>query len=103
MESFDRYFYARKDGGLDQLPFITIPEHPDDKYIEYIEGLNKTRFDILAQKYYNNPTMGFIILIANPQYLSEHDIPDGTIIRIPFTRERILRLYNEKMKEIFDS
>lgn len=101
MENFDRYYYARIDGQLNQLPFIELPEDSNDKYIKYIEGSNKTRFDILAQKYYNNPTMGFFILMANPEYMSEHDIPDGKVIRIPFPKERIMQIYNDVMKNIF--
>lgn len=102
MENFDRYYFAKNNGNLEQLPFIELPEHPDDKYIKFIEGSNKTRFDILAQKYYDNPTLGFFILIANPEYMSEHDIPDGTIIRIPFNKDRIINLYNETLKNILN-
>jgi len=102
MESFNRYYYARINGELNQLPFIQIPENSSDKYIKYIEGSNKTRFDILAQKYYDNPTMGFFILMANPDYMSEHDIPDGTVIRIPFPKERIIQLYDQEMLKIFN-
>lgn len=102
MDSFDRYYYAKIDGNLNQLPFIELPESNSDKYIKYIEGNNMTRFDVLAQKYYNNPTMGYFILMANPEYLSEHDIPDGTVIRIPFPKERIVELYDQEMRNIFN-
>lgn len=102
MAGFDRYANVRVDGQLEQLPFIEIPENPSDKFIEFIEGSKKTRFDILAEKYYANPTLGFFILMANPEYLSEHDIPDGTIIRIPFPKDRIIDVYNEKMNQILE-
>lgn len=102
MENFDRYYYVRKNGNLEQLPFIEFPIHPDDKYIKFIEGDNKTRFDILAQKYYNNPSLGFFILIANPDYMSEHDIPDGSVIRIPFNKDRVINLYDQSMKNILN-
>jgi hypothetical protein len=102
MENFDRYYFAKINGNMEQLPFIELPEHPDDKYIKFIEGNTKTRFDILAQKYYDNPTLGFFILMGNPEYMSEHDIPDGTIIRIPFNKDRIMTLYNEKLKNILN-
>lgn len=96
--SYDRYSKVRINGSLEQLPFIELPEHPNDKYIEFIENNNKTRFDILAQKYYNNPTLGFFILMANPDYLSEHDIPDGKVIRIPFPIDRVIQLYENKLQ-----
>ena len=102
MAGFDRYSSVRINGQLEQLPFIEIPENTNDKYIEYIEGSKKTRFDILAEKYYANPTLGFLILMANPEYLSEHDIPDGKIIRIPFPKDRIIQLYNNNLKAILE-
>lgn len=102
MENFDRYYFTRIDGNQQQVPFIELPEHPDDQYIKFIEGNTKTRFDVLAQKYYDNPTLGFFILIANPEYMSEHEIPDGTIIRIPFNKDRIINLYNESLKKVLN-
>jgi hypothetical protein len=38
----------------------------------------------------------WLILYANPDYLIEFDIPDGTIIRIPFPLERALSEYRTK-------
>lgn len=102
MENFDRYYYAKINGTMEQLPFVVLEEHPDDKFIKFIEGSYKTRFDILAQKYYGNPTLGFFILIANPEYMSEHDIPDDTIIRVPFPKDRIISIYNETLKSILN-
>lgn len=99
---FDRYSNVRVNGTLDQLPFITIPESPTDKFIEFIEGSKKTRFDVLSERYYANPTLGFFILMANPEYLSEHDIPDGKVIRIPFPKDRVIEVYNNKLKEILE-
>jgi hypothetical protein len=102
MAGFDRYSYVRTNGQLEQLPFIEFPEHPSDKYIQFIEGSKRTRFDILSEKYYANPTLGFLILMANPEYLSEHDIPDGKVIRIPFPKDRVLQIYNDKLKAILE-
>lgn len=102
MPGFDRYSNVRIDGELEQLPFIEIPEHPSDKYVNFIEGSKKTRFDVLAERYYANPTLGFFILMANPEYLSEHDIPDGKVIRIPFPKNRVIELYDNKLKSILE-
>jgi hypothetical protein len=102
MAGFDRYSSVRINGQLEQLPFIEIPENPSDKYIEFIEGSKKTRFDVLSEKYYANPTLGFFILMANPEYLSEHDIPDGKVIRIPFPKDRIIQLYNDNLRSILE-
>jgi hypothetical protein len=47
------------------------------------------RIDTLAGKYYEDPTLGWVIMSANPQYENEFDIPFGVDLRIPFPLQRI--------------
>ncbi len=82
-------------GTTDMMPFVKIPELTTDKY-ESWNGYNM-RFDKLAQKYYNNPFYDFLILYANPEYLSEFDIPDDTLIRIPFPLDTALDAYESEL------
>ncbi len=82
-EYFDRYQQFRENGQVKNVPFIPIPSKPTDKREVYRLGF--TRMDKLSQKYYGNPTYSWFILQSNPQFGGlEFDIPDGTIIRIPF-------------------
>jgi|WetSurMetagenome_2_1015567.scaffolds.fasta_scaffold263756_2 hypothetical protein len=67
---------------ISTMPFVEIPTNPSDKF-EYWNS-NFSRLDKLSQKYYSNPFYDFLILYANNIYVSEFDIPDGTLIRIPF-------------------
>ena len=80
---YDRYSILRNgDGTIKQMPFIYLPENPSDKYETWKDGLS--RLDKLSQKYYGNPFYDFLILYANPEYVTEFDFVDGQLIRIPF-------------------
>lgn len=85
---YDRYSILRNgDGTVDSMPFVNLPTNPSDKYETWNSAFS--RLDKLSQKYYGNPFYDFFILYANPQYISEFDIPDGTLIRIPFPLSKV--------------
>ena len=99
---YNRYESLRNsDGTTDMMPFVKIPELTTDKYESW--NSYNMRFDKLAQKYYNNPFFDFLIVYANPQYLSEFDIPDDTLIRIPFPLEAAIAAYEDEIKKIKQS
>ena len=75
------------DGTIDSMPFVELPINLSDKYIAWNKEIN--RYDKLALKYYGNPFYDFFILIANGEYLSEFDIPDEALIRIPFPLQKV--------------
>lgn len=80
---FDRYQFFLQDGSFRIVPGIEIPMKGTDKFLQYKKG--KTRLDKISQEYYGTPTMGWLILQANPYVGSiEFDIPDNTLLRIPF-------------------
>ena len=54
------------------------------------------RLDNLAEKYYNDCTISFIIMCGNPQYDNELEIPFGSKIRIPYPLDRVLRAWQIK-------
>lgn len=41
------------------------------------------RLDILAQRFYNDPQKGWVILQANPEYTNEYEIKAGETLIIP--------------------
>ena len=93
---YDIYKHVRNGNDVGFLPIITIPESQTDIFEIYNE---ENRLDKLANDYYNNPTDYKLILMANPKYSIEFDIPIGTIIRIPFPKDSaILRFQNELKK-----
>lgn len=82
-EYFDRYQFFEQDGNFRIVPGIEIPIKTTDKYIFYKRG--KTRLDKISQEYYNTPTFGWLILLANPSVGGlEFEIPDNFSLRIPF-------------------
>ena len=80
---YDRYAILKNSNGTtDSMPYVNLPANASDKF-EYW-NTEFSRMDKLSQKYYGNPFYDFLILYANNQYVNEFDIPDGTLIRIPF-------------------
>lgn len=79
---YNRYaILANSNGTTDLMPFVLLPVNQSDKYETWNTEFN--RLDKFAQKYYGNPFYDFLILYANG-YMSEFDIPDGSLIRVPF-------------------
>lgn len=52
--------------------------------------------DNLADKYYSDPTLGWVIMCANPDFNFEFEIPTGAKIRIPMPIDRVWKLWGEK-------
>ena len=73
---------------LDDMPPISIDLRTTDKKVLYNKNL--TRLDRLAGDIYDDETLWKIILWANPDYDCEFDIPDNTVIRIPFPIRDVL-------------
>ncbi len=95
-EYYDRYQLFKENGQVKNVPFVPIPEKSTDKKEIYKQGF--TRFDKLSQKYYGIPTMGFLIMMANSQFGGlEYDIPNGTIIRIPFPLKQTIEEYHQAL------
>tara|TARA_A100001015_G_scaffold261323_1_gene306756 strand:+ start:1315 stop:1632 length:318 start_codon:yes stop_codon:yes gene_type:complete len=58
----------------------SIPRHPDDIYIYIKSG---QRLDLLADKYYNDTTLWWIIALANNIGKGTLSVPPGVRLRIP--------------------
>jgi hypothetical protein len=90
---FDRYNDFRVGPNMKPIPGITIPVLGSDKSVVYKQG--ETRLDKLSNTYYNNPYSGWLIMLANPEFGGlEFNIPDSTIIRIPFPFDSGVERYN---------
>jgi len=85
---YNRYaILINDDGTTEPMPFVDLPANQSDKF-EYW-NTEFSRLDKLSQKYYGNPFYDFLILYANGDYISEFDIPDGALIRIPFPLQKV--------------
>lgn len=96
-KDYNRYeLLTNTNGQISQPPFVRIPKNKSDKFETW--NLGDSRLDRLASKYYNNEFYDFLILFANPRYISEYDIEDGTTIRIPFPFSKAINDYENGMK-----
>lgn len=71
------------------------PEIPLDFNDTYVYSTVGDRFDTLALQYYSDPTLWWVISIANknlPQ--NSYYIPEGYQLRIPANISRIITQYN---------
>lgn len=57
-------------------------EESDEDTVHKIEPSERYRPDLLAQEYYNNPILAWVILAAN-NMKTIFDFKDGIVIRIP--------------------
>lgn len=101
-QDYDRYeILKNSDGSIDMMPFTTISESYSD--LSEVWVLGRSRLDKLALRYYNNPFFDFFILYANPQFTDQFDIPDGTLIRIPFPLDRVKLEYETFLRKVKES
>tara|TARA_R110000803_G_scaffold99458_1_gene167532 strand:+ start:3942 stop:4244 length:303 start_codon:yes stop_codon:yes gene_type:complete len=94
-----RYTNISDSRTLGGKPYKTTSKYPDiplsfnDLYAYTDEG---DRFDILAQKFYSNSNLWWIISIANPQFPQNSMYPPlGVQIRIPGDTAAIINEYNQ--------
>ena len=93
---YDRYRDFKKDGKVLTMTFLILPTKASDKRV-LTDG--RTRFDKLSQEYYGNPYHGWLILQANPEFGGlEFDIPENTIIIIPFPFNNSLEDYQSQVE-----
>ena len=93
---YNRYeILTNSNGTTDPMPFVNIPTNQSDKYENW--NTEYSRLDKLSQKYYGNPFYDFLILYANPEFMSEFDIPDGQLIRIPFPLQKVKSDYENAL------
>ena len=86
--SYSRYRIFQVNGKMLSIPSIPIPSNEDDVFIPY--DLNTTRFDRIAAEYYEDDSYWWVLMMANPEYYFEFDIPYNTIIRVPLPLETVL-------------
>lgn len=71
--------------------YPVIPQTEDDIYIISSDG---DRYDLLANSFYNDPKLWWIIASANNATVDNLAIQPGLQIRIPANKDRCLALYN---------
>lgn len=90
---YSRYQSLLKNGDSATMPHININERSTDKVVIW----DNNSMDRLSFKYYQDPRYGWIILMANPQFTMEFDIPKTALIRIPYPLDLVRNEIEEKI------
>tara|TARA_R110002012_G_scaffold319999_1_gene542066 strand:+ start:2710 stop:3027 length:318 start_codon:yes stop_codon:yes gene_type:complete len=100
MSYYNRYNEFVVNGDYIMVPGIEITKKSGDRQVVYKVG--KSRLDKFSQQYYGSPYYGWLIMQANPSFGGqEWNIPDGTIIRIPYPLMQSLEDYKSKLDQYF--
>jgi len=87
--------YLKKGTELLNMPPVEIKSRSTDQTIVYNKNIK--RLDYLAGEVYGDETLSKVIMWANPEYDIEYDIPDNTIIRIPFPIDEVINEIIDKI------
>lgn len=99
-EYYNRYVNFTSNGSFINVPFVQIPPKVSDKV--YIYKLGVSRLDKVSQQFYGTPFFGWLILQSNGfAGGSEVEIPDNTILKIPFPLETTLLDYKSAVDNYF--
>ena len=83
------------------LPFVKLPKKTTDK--QYFYSVGSSRLDKISNDFYGNPTYGWLIMMANPQYGAlEINIPDQTILNVPYPLQPSLQDYKQSLNNYFN-
>jgi len=93
---YNRYENFLINGNQTIVPFLQLPQRSSDQ--KYIYRTNQSRLDKISYEKYGTPYFGWLIQMANPLYGGlESDIPDGTILIIPFPLVAALQDYKSAL------
>lgn len=96
--AYDRYNKFRINGKVSIPPTVSLPVKSTDFYEVYRVG--STRLDNISYDYYGDPSYDWLILMANPLLGDlEYNIPDGTLIRVPYPLDITLDTYNRQLNK----
>tara|TARA_R110002110_G_scaffold103159_2_gene260871 strand:- start:107 stop:424 length:318 start_codon:yes stop_codon:yes gene_type:complete len=100
MTYYNRYNEFVVNGDYIMVPSIRLSSKSTDRKIIYKTG--KSRLDKLSQQFYDSPYYGWLIMLANPTYGGqEWNIPDQTLIIVPFPLMVSLEEYKTKLDKHF--
>ena len=100
MGYYNRYSEFIENGDFIIVPTIVLDENTSDKEVLYKVG--RSRMDKISQQFYGVPYYGWLIMLANPSYGGqEWNIPDGTMLRVPFPLIASLEEYKSKLDQHF--
>lgn len=98
--AYDRYKAFRTDGKVYVPPFVRISPKTTDYFETYHRGV--TRLDLVSYDYYGDSGYDWLILMANPDLCNlEFEIPDGSLLRIPYPLNTTLENFNNQIERYY--
>jgi hypothetical protein len=97
----NRYRGIRRDKTSDQVEYIAnaiYPEIPLSEEDYYVISTGGDRYDTLAQQFYSDNSLWWIIASANNSQRASLIVQPGVQLRIPADKDKILQLYNQVNK-----
>ena len=92
---YDRLAIKKTTEGRSYTGNVIYPDIPISEDDFYVISTGGDRFDILAQQFYQDSSLWWIISSANPVYGGSLAIPTGTQLRIPASKSKALQLFEE--------
>ena len=100
LQYYNRYNNFVLNGQQTVVPYVTLPTKAGDK--RYIYKVAQSRLDKISQQYYGTPYFGWLILAGNPKFGGqEWNIPDSSILTIPFPLVASLQDYKAQLNNHF--
>jgi hypothetical protein len=100
--AYNRYKYLMKPDGKTMYPFPPIEIKTRLTDVFRIYNQDKTRLDRISHEVYGDSGWGFIILLANPEYAIEFDIPKDAVLRIPLPIREVVTEFESKLIKFRD-
>lgn len=80
--------YSRVSNADAIFPSVHVRDRDTDLFINYnVED----KLELIASRVYNDPSLWWIIMAANPEYDMEYQIEPGETIRIPMPLNDVIR------------
>ncbi len=99
MQYFNENTYFKDGEKTKIIQFVPIQIKSTDK--TYLWNKKVDRMDKVSQLFYGHPFGGNIILMANSSYgCNEDDIPDESILIIPYPFQSAVQQYTDNLKKI---
>lgn len=97
----NRYRGIKRERTSDQVEYVTnviYPEIPLSEQDYYVISTGGDRYDTLAQQFYSDDSLWWVIAAANNSERASLTVEPGVQLRIPADKDRILQLYNQVNK-----
>ena len=96
--SYNRYAKLMRDGKICKMPPITLNKNATDAFETYSK--DNSSLGNISYKHYDDPNYDWLILLANKEIADlEYQIPDNTLLRIPYPLDVAIQDYESKIDQ----